>query len=341
MTGALEVAAKFSAAGIRSVVAAKPLTDTDVSVVVYDTETRHLSPASAEQTVSRFIAESSEFRPDLIYKKTDSTLRGNISSELRALAQLFPNWRIGYAPAYPALGRTVRDGILYVDGIPVSETVFAHDALNPVRVSSVAALLESHLTPTIFDGEHDIQLEEVTRTIMADKTMRIVVGPGGLAGTLANQLDMPRRTPPALPAVRSCLVLNGSRHECSMRQILEAAAPGWNVLERSPIGGCDPVEVAKANGKYLVQQVIEDDPDAVFIIGGDTTFAVVAELGLPPLWPLREIVAGVPVTRIDHADLKQILPERTRDLFLITKAGGFGESDVIRQVRQRLNTDAQ
>ena len=66
--------------------------------------------------------DSGAWRPELIYKKTDSTLRGNIAAELRALADLFPTWRIGYAPAYPALGRTVKNGVLYVDDVPVSET---------------------------------------------------------------------------------------------------------------------------------------------------------------------------------------------------------------------------
>src|SRR2546426_1181729 len=99
MTGALEVGAKFSAAGLHTLVSAKPAESDSASVLVYDTETRHSSPQDAARQVKLFV-QSSPARPRLIYKKTDSTLRGNISAELRALAELYPMWRIGYAPAY-------------------------------------------------------------------------------------------------------------------------------------------------------------------------------------------------------------------------------------------------
>ena len=101
------------------------------------------------------------------------------------------------------------------------------------------------------------------------------------------------------------------------------------------------MDVARESSRYLVEQVAADDPDAVFVIGGDTAFAVIAALGLPPLIPLGELVAGVPITRIGASDLQEALPRRTRDLLLITKAGGFGEADVFDQVRNRLEPNAQ
>ena len=120
MTGALEVGAKFSAAGIRTLVSAKPAASASACALVYDTETRHRSPRDAGQEVRRFVLETDCACPRLIYKKTDSTFRGNIAAEASALAELYPAWRIGYAPAYPALGRTVKNGLLYVDGVAVA-----------------------------------------------------------------------------------------------------------------------------------------------------------------------------------------------------------------------------
>src|SRR5262245_59236965 len=108
MTGALEAGAKFSGAGIAAVVSAQPASADPAHVVVFDTETRHSAPSEAAAVVRRFVLESRVGQPRLIYKKTDSTLRGNIASELWALAGLFPDQRVGYAPAYPALGRTVK-----------------------------------------------------------------------------------------------------------------------------------------------------------------------------------------------------------------------------------------
>jgi uncharacterized protein YgbK (DUF1537 family) len=53
--------------------------------------------------------------------------------------------------------------------------------------------------------------------------------------------------------------------------------------------------------------------------------------------PVTEVVPGVPVTRIEARQLARVLPGRRRDLFLITKAGGFGEQDVLCRVRERLD----
>src|SRR6266576_1991127 len=136
MTGALEVGAKFSSVGIRTLVSAKPV-ESESAVLVYDTETRHRSPQAAGQEVRRFVLRAGPVCPRLIYKKTDSTLRGNIAAELDAIVEIYPMWRAAYAPAYPALGRTVTQGLLYVDGVPVAEPEYAFDPLNPVRASSV------------------------------------------------------------------------------------------------------------------------------------------------------------------------------------------------------------
>jgi uncharacterized protein YgbK (DUF1537 family) len=74
--------------------------------LVIDTETRHLTPSEAGARVRRFA------RPDIaaVYKKTDSTLRGNIAAEFRALRDAYPERPLVYVPAYPDLGRTVVSG---------------------------------------------------------------------------------------------------------------------------------------------------------------------------------------------------------------------------------------
>ena len=346
MTGALEVGAKFSSAGIRTLVSAQPVPSSSAPVLVLDTETRHRSPELAAQEVRRFALESGAVSPRLVYKKTDSTLRGNISAELRALAELYPNWRIGYAPAYPGLGRTVKKGVLYIEGVPVAETEFARDLMNPIRTSSVAEMLEPSLACTIFDGETDEDLTEAARTILSDSRMRIAAGPAGLAGTIAEQIDLPRGSPAPLPAVRSCLVINGSLHEKSSIQMQHAVAEGcialeygsaWRTFKGDRQLRTNPAEVANENAQCVLEQIMVGGPDAILVIGGDTAFAVIKTLGLPPLVPIAEVVPGVPFTRVEAAHLAQAVPGRRRDLLLITKAGSFGGPDVLCRVRQRLS----
>lgn len=323
LTGALEVGAKFREAGIETVVAlnASYVVKSE-DVIVFDTETRHLTPGQAAAQVVRFIGSH---RPRFIFKKTDSTLRGNISAELEALVQLFPEWRIGYAPAYPALGRTVRAGVLHVHGVPVAETEFGRDALNPVSTSSVSGILHPELPCSVFDGEDDMHVTEAARAILGDPAMRIAAGPASLAEALAREIDSPRSALPALPRIRTCLVLNGSRHERSVSQMNFAEAPGWRAVRVDHTAGATAASVALENARHLAERVAEEKPDAIFVIGGDTAFAVACKLGCSSLTPIMEIAPGVPVSSTPEG------------LYVITKAGGFGDLDVIDRVRAKLN----
>src|SRR5690348_7963142 len=108
LTGALEVGAKFAAVGIPAMVTTRPgaadmpgdvgatfagcgaTTSVDMSVdaarrsacaTVIDTETRHMAPADAAYLVGRLAENACPRSPLLVYKKTDSTLRGNIGAE--------------------------------------------------------------------------------------------------------------------------------------------------------------------------------------------------------------------------------------------------------------------
>src|SRR5260370_11544979 len=115
----------------------------------------------------------------------------------------------------------------------------------------------------------------------------------------------------------------------------------WRILGRNHAPGADPAHVASVNARYLVEQLAAALSDAILVSGGDTAFTVFAELGFPILLPVREIVPGVPVTRIEAAQLARVLPGRRLDLFLITKAGGFGELVVLCRIRKRLDSHGQ
>jgi uncharacterized protein YgbK (DUF1537 family) len=337
MTGALEAGAKFSACGIEALVSAVPIPLQQDKAVVFDTETRHLSTSAAAREVTRFVRLCGPAAPLFIFKKTDSTLRGNIAAELEALSVLFPAWSIGFAPAYPILGRTVQAGVLYVHGIPVAQTEFARDILNPVTSSHVASLFSTNHRCTIFDGSCDAHLHEAARAILNNPAMRIAAGSAALAEAIARIVAVPRTNTPELPLIRKCLVLNGSRHSLASIQMEHADADGWTTVVPTPNAEMDAKSFARENAQHAIAEVQMQQPDAVMVIGGDTAFAVVESLGFPPMASLREIVPGVPVTRISAEALAAVLPGRKRDLYFITKAGGFGDPDVLAQVRSELN----
>ena len=95
LTGAIDSGVHFATKGIKTKVFPDssfylPLDQLDksVEVIVLNTESRHLSPSEAAERVSRATRTGLKAGVNIIYKKTDSTLRGNIGAELEALMEV-------------------------------------------------------------------------------------------------------------------------------------------------------------------------------------------------------------------------------------------------------------
>ncbi|RPI16629.1 MAG: hypothetical protein EHM65_03510, partial [Acidobacteriales bacterium] len=80
-TGALEVGAQFAADGVRSLVTVKLRLAGEAAALVVDTQTRHAHAARARHRAAQIAAMAREAGIPYLYKKTDSTLRGNIAAE--------------------------------------------------------------------------------------------------------------------------------------------------------------------------------------------------------------------------------------------------------------------
>lgn len=331
LTGALEAGARFAAHGLRAIVTTAMKGTSTQPVVVIDTETRHLPPEEAAGIVANSAVASSR----LVYKKTDSTLRGNIAAELAALSSALGGARIGYIPAYPALGRTVRNGRLSVHGVPVDRTEFGQDALNPVRSSSISELLGGGFPYTIHDGETDEDVAAAVAVELRAARVPVLAGPASVAAEIARQVDLPRTPGSPWPAAQRCFIVNGSRHPCSIAQVARAesggaasANPGapWRILRPPASPFSNAREMAAASGELVRQAIAAEAPDAILVFGGDTAFGILKALGCPALEPVGEVVPGVPVSRVVGYGFA-----------LITKAGGFGDEHLIAKVKQILN----
>ena len=82
-TGALDTGVQLAAHGIPTqvVVGQADLSACSSTVLVVDTETRHLSAAKAAEAVARLTCSAVENGVGCIYKKTDSALRQALSKE--------------------------------------------------------------------------------------------------------------------------------------------------------------------------------------------------------------------------------------------------------------------
>ena len=363
LTGALEAGARFAGCGIEARVTADTgLMETLAPVLVVDTETRHARPAEAARTIYALAREGRDRGARYLYKKTDSTLRGNIGSELGAALRASPGSPLLYVPAYPQMGSTVKGARLYVRGVPVAETGFASDTLNPIAESNILAVLSEQCRSPMFsvsvselqalspgaiyvcDGESDADVDAAARAFAGSNQLRLAAGPAAFAGAIAARVDLPRRRRAGFPRVAKALIVNGSLHETSLSQVRRAEAcgfetvepvwedaPGWRILKVPAAGQESPLQRAKRAGELVRQILRETDFDALVVFGGDTAFGILDALGKPWILPIGEVLPGVPLAMLNLGT--------TRPMYLLTKAGGFGPVDVLEKLRRSLDKE--
>lgn len=263
LTGALDSGVQPAQAGLKTLITYEASYDIlqkhpDVQVFVIDAETRHMSPEGAYQKTYELAAQARCQGFEIIYKKSDSTLRGNIGGELAALLDAVNGKRLFFAPAYPRLNRTTVGGIQYVDGVPLARTVYAKDPLNPVTKSAVKEIIaEQTDIPVIstakdglsraicradnpagreivvIDAENDEDLRQIGRRLAGGKNL-LLAGSSGFSATLPGFLGRAKVKQEEKMAPRRALVLCGSLNESSLEQVRRAADTGILLLTLSP-----------------------------------------------------------------------------------------------------------
>ncbi len=117
--------------------------------LIWNAASRALFASEARQRVFMMasravVAATSRNFSVLVTKRIDSTLRGSVGQEIDgALDALGAEYIAAVVPAFPASGRTVIGGHLYVHGVPVHDTEAGKDPATPVWTADVAALLST------------------------------------------------------------------------------------------------------------------------------------------------------------------------------------------------------
>lgn len=216
-TGACDSVAKFANLGFSSIVTldidSTPRLLEEYDAVALDTESRALSANEAFKILLS-IGKKIEgvVKEVLIYKKVDSTLRGNIVAEIAGLVDALTPDLIVFAPAFPKQGRTTINGVHLVEGVPVKQTYFGKDIRTPVKSSKIASYFDPtfgnyrhlsldelrsrefekkiHGANTLsFDVQNDEDLRTLVRKVMSVASNKDIVwaGSAGLAEHLACQ----------------------------------------------------------------------------------------------------------------------------------------------------------
>ena len=109
--------------------------------VVLDTESRNIGKQEAYERVRRAVELLSTHDTEIVYKKIDSTCRGNIGAEIDALLDARVADMIVLAPALPHKLRVTVEGIHYVSGERLEDTEIARDPLYPVFYSRISDIV--------------------------------------------------------------------------------------------------------------------------------------------------------------------------------------------------------
>lgn len=116
--------------------------DNSISAVI-DTESRAVSPSESEAKLRDMLTGLDFNRFTTIVKKVDSTLRGNIAVEVRAVDLACGSELVIFAPAFPDLGRTTKDCVHHLHNVPIKDTELARDPQNPVQEDHLVRLLQT------------------------------------------------------------------------------------------------------------------------------------------------------------------------------------------------------
>lgn len=218
-------------------------------VTVVDTETRELSGEMAGRAIGAWMHRWPLHTADCVYKKVDSTLRGNIGAEVGRLLQTGYFSSAVIAPAYPQSGRTTVNGIHYVHGVALEDTEYLPAGGH--RTSRLAAVVQrqldipvlaltgdqvadaavwqqlgrgGHSQPLVIapDVRNAADLDHIERNAQYLPGKILWVGSAGLAQTLASKAPCSPRTTaplPVLPLCTSAAIVAGSLSAVTRKQL--------------------------------------------------------------------------------------------------------------------------
>ncbi|MDE6951344.1 MAG: four-carbon acid sugar kinase family protein [Lachnospiraceae bacterium] len=281
-TGALDTGVQFAGKGMPTKVLgylpknSRIWEQSGAQVMVVDARTRHLDGGEAYQRVYELVKSAKRAGVPLIYKKTDSGLRGNIGKELEAALMASGEAYLTFIPALPAMNRITVGGVHYVDGMPIHQTAFGRDPFEPVLSADVMELFRDVPVKTvlygesghyergkdreigIFDAASETQIRKIAEDLTGQESLGVMAGCAGFASVLGDIMN-PDKEQVNIPAVTdSMFVICGSVNEITRRQIEYAEANGMKRITLTPIQQFIPEYLSSPEGREWLCELKRD-----------------------------------------------------------------------------------
>lgn len=252
-TGSNDTGVQLAKKGARTEVmlsaSQKPSRRADVLVI--NTESRAMPADQAASAVYAALSPWCETSPaPLVYKKIDSTFRGNIGAEVTAAMRASQRKLAVIAAAIPAAGRTTLEGKCLVNGVPLLETEFASDPKTPIVSSRIAEIVALQSEIPVYE----VFLQDVRRGgLSALLTAYAAEGEGIIVVDAVEERDL------TLIAQAACeqpsmpvLVVAGSMSEATRRQVDNALCRG-----RAEVVDIDAARMVSDSAEQEIASVVE------------------------------------------------------------------------------------
>ena len=252
-TGANDTGVQLKRRGIdTNVVFSSELIDTDSSSFVIDTESRGMSGEKAYATVRSILSKVDFSNFKYVIKKVDSTLRGNIAKEIKAVDEAYQSELVIFAPALPDLKRTTISGIHMLNNVPITKTDMGKDPKKPVSEDNITELLKETYIEKIthisldrvqnqdidlsdgrvytFDAVSNLDMRNIIKASIKTGKKTLLVGAAAMADNL---FEIEKSTAPALSIVAS--VSNVTRQQIKYAEsngITLVKVPIYNIIEK-------------------------------------------------------------------------------------------------------------
>lgn len=272
----------------------------DDPVIVLSTDSRRDTPAEARHKVFRAWESAKKQRRRLLYKKLDSTLQGNIESEIRATMEAGAFRQAVIAPSFPAMGRRHRN--------------FSLCGTKSVKPSEIPMLLREGRELIVAETEDDADLSRIARAVLPHKPAPLLAGSAGLAGTLFDFM-FGKKQAPSFPQQagenRPVTLFIGTTNPATLAQTRRLLSSTLNFeLVDVPAGDeqFDPSPYLHNHGAFLMS-------------GGDTAAKICRALEVKSIHLQGELTPGLPWGWIEGGAADGCV--------VCTKAGGFGDEKAL------------
>ena len=324
-TGALDTGIQFAGKGIDTRVVIDEEydfrdIDKTTQVLVVDAETRHLPYKQAYAIVYKITKHALDYGAEIVCKKTDSTLRGCIGSELTAVLDASEEQEIHFIPAFPKAYRTTKNGIHYFKDLPIHKSVFGHDPFDPVLHSSIPDIIkEQSTTPVsvvpvgqeapasdgrsekriiIYDAQTDEDLRSITNKLKKTGKYKLLAGCAGLASFLPEMLEFKRSKVKCPQKTEGLLAVSGSLNPITKSQLDYAQSHGFKRIGITLEQKLTTNYLTTASGKAFVKKFHECCENNAFTIldafnegESDCADQYAQEIGIDNI-QIRDIIAN-------------------------------------------------